>query len=67
MVVDLKEPPSGGMASGSFESVDKYALQIKGGGLLGVVAGTYYTPSILELQLVGCNRGLTGFKHYLAW
>ena len=45
----------------------KHALQIKGGGLLGVVAVTYYTPTILELQLVGCNRGLTGFKHYLAW
>ncbi len=32
-------------------------LQIKGGGgLLGVLAVAYYTPSILELQLVGCNR-----------
>ena len=28
MVMDLKEPLSGGMASGSFESVDKYGLQL---------------------------------------
>ena len=38
------------------------SLQIKGGGLLGVLAAAYYTSSILELQQLESNRVSVSFS-----
>ena len=53
MVMDLKEPPSGGMASGSFESVDKYGLQLSV-QWIETLHRSVFAPGVRHVSLDSC-------------
>ena len=53
MVMDLQEPLSGGMASGSFESVDKYGLQLSVQGI-ETLHRSVFAPGVRRVSLDPC-------------
>ena len=53
MAMDLKEPLSGGMASGSFESVDKYGLQLSV-QWIETLHRSVFAPGVRHMSLDSC-------------